>query len=66
MIDNIAKTMKELENIVIDYYSESDESEQLSERQQLRLEQLKKKKEKMKRKEDTRGTRTEKEAIAKT
>ena len=43
MIDGIANTMKTLENIVIDYYSELDKSEKLSERQQQRLEILKQK-----------------------
>ena len=33
MIDNIANAMKKLENIVIDCYSDSDNSEKLSERQ---------------------------------
>ena len=37
MIDNIAQTMKKLENIVIDYYFDSVKSEQLSERQKTRL-----------------------------
>ena len=45
MIDNIANTMKTLENIVIDYYSDSDNSEKLSERKQQRLETLKLKRE---------------------
>ena len=45
MIDNIASTMKKLENIVIDCYSESDKSETLSERQQQRLEILKQRRE---------------------
>ena len=34
---------EKLENIVIDYYSDSDESEQLRERQQTKLETLKQK-----------------------
>ena len=37
MIDNIAQTMKKLDNVVIDYYSVLDTSEQLSERQKTRL-----------------------------
>ena len=41
MIDNIANTMKILENAVVDHYSDSEKSEKLSERQQKRLERLK-------------------------
>ena len=51
MIDNITKTMKRLENIVVDYYSDSDESEKLSERQQQRLKILQKKREEKAQKE---------------
>ena len=43
MIDNVSKTMKNLENIVISYYSDSDKSEQLSNRQKIRLDMLKQK-----------------------
>ena len=46
MIDGIEKNMNKLESIVIDCYSDSDESEQLSKRQQMRLELLKKKRKK--------------------
>ena len=42
MIDNVAQTMKKLENIVIDCCSDSDKSEYLSERHKIRLEFLKK------------------------
>ena len=55
MIENIAQTMKRLENIVIENYSDSDKSEKLSERQQKRLESLKQKG--VKRKEN--GTKNE-------
>ena len=43
MIDNVAQTMKKLENIVIDCCSDSDKSDQLSERQKTRLDFLKQK-----------------------
>ena len=48
MIENIAQKMKKLENIVTDYYSDSEKSENLSERQQKRLERLKQKRAKKK------------------
>ena len=43
IIDNITKTMKKLENILIDYHSVLDKSEQLSERQKIRFDMLKQK-----------------------
>ena len=42
IIDNIAQTMKKLDYIVIDYYSDSDKSEKLVETQKTRLYFLKK------------------------
>ena len=43
MVDIIAKTISKLEKIVIEYYSDSDKSEQLSIRQKKRLKALKNK-----------------------
>ena len=50
MIDNIAQNMEKLENIVIGCCSDSDESEQLSQRQKTRLEFLKQKRQERKEK----------------
>ena len=50
MVDNIAHTVKKLENIVIDYCSDSDKSEELSERKKIRLDCLKQKRQEIKEK----------------
>ena len=42
MFDNIAKTIKKLEHIMIDCCSDSDKYEQVSERQKVKLNMLKK------------------------